>query len=453
MSEHHEHEDHQPAIQHHHDCGNLFGCGDEKGTGILREDIKDAAVTRRVSDRLLHMDEIDQQTFDGYLTARGRDRRSLLRASSFMGALAAVGPWFSKLGYAASADFDPAALQKKRAKSAAAKKDDEGRVHVVESNDKTVHLGVYDTNLPPIITVDSGDTISYPNTWSHFLNQMEPGVPVEKLAQLRKDNPGKGPHSIIGPVAVNGAEPGDVLEVRYKKLQPDNWGAVFNNPGALGTGLLASDFPQGQVKYLNLDFKKMSAEFAPNINVPLKPFQGTLGLAPPDGYFPPLSPGVTSSVPPGPHAGNTDLSEMSEGSTMFIPVWKAGALIYTGDSHAVQGDGEISLTALETRMKEMRIHVFLHKQKNFAWPIAETSTHWILLGLDKDLNTAMQMAARNAIKFLSARAKISDLDAYGLCSIAVSFRVTQVVDIVRGVHAMIPKSLFSGQLREEMKVV
>ena len=451
MQDHSAQDPHLPATHHHHNCGNLFGCGDEKGTGTVREDIKDAAVSLRTSDRLLHMDEISQEPFDRYLTARGRGRRALLRASSFMGALAAVGPWFSKLSYATGADREPS-TQKKAAK-AVTKKEDEGHVHVVESNKDTVHLGVYDTNLPPIITIDSGDTISYPNTWSHFLNQMEPGVSVDKLAQWRKDNPGKGPHSIIGPVAVNGAEPGDVLEVRYKRLQPDNWGAVFSNPGALGTGLLPSDFPQGQVKYLNLDFKTMSAEFSPNIHVPLQPFQGTLGVAPPDGYFPPLSPGVTSSVPPGPHAGNTDLREMAEGSTMFIPVWKAGALIYTGDSHAVEGDGEICLCALETRMKEMRIQVFLHKQKNFAWPIAETSTHWITLGLDKDLNNAMQMAARNAIKFVSSRAKISELDAYALCSIAASFRVTQVVDIVRGVHAMIPKTLFSGQLKEEMRVV
>jgi acetamidase/formamidase len=197
----------------------------------------------------------------------------------------------------------------------------------------------------------------------------------------------------------------------------------------------------------------MTAEFAKDIHVPLKPFQGTLGVAPPDGYFPPLSPGVTSSVPPGPHAGNTDLSEMAEGSTMFIPVWKPGALIFTGDSHAVQGDGEITITALETRMQELRIQVVLHKQKNFAWPIAETSTHWIILGLDKDLNVAMSLAARNAINFLAARTNLTKLDAYALCSIAVSFRVTQVVDIVRGVHAMIPKSLFTGDLRKQIAVV
>ncbi len=197
----------------------------------------------------------------------------------------------------------------------------------------------------------------------------------------------------------------------------------------------------------------MTAEFNRDIHVPLKPFQGTLGVAPPDGFYPPLSTGVTSSVPPGPHAGNTDLSEMIEGSTMFIPVWKPGALIFTGDSHAVQGDGEINLSALETRMQELRIQVVLHKQKNFAWPVAETPTHWIMLGLDKDLNVAMTLAARNAINFLSTHADLTKLDAYALCSIAVSFRVTQVVDIVRGVHAMIPKNLFATGLRNKITVV
>jgi acetamidase/formamidase len=444
MAEHHDHEESQP-VHHHHDCGNLFGCGDVKGTGVLREDIKDAAVTRRTSDRLLHMDEVNQETLDGYLSARGRSRRSLLRSSAFMGLLATAGPWLSKLAFATDASEPPA--------QGGGKKPATGKVHTVESNNQTVRLGVFDANLPPIVKIDSGDTVSFPDTWSHFLNQMQPGVPVDKLAELRKSNPGRGPHSIIGPVSVNNAEPGDVLEIRYKRLRPFPWGAVFNNPGALGTGLLPQDYPQGQVKYLNLDLAKMHAAFATDISVPLKPFQGTLGVAPPDGFFPPLSPGVTTSVPPGPHGGNLDLSELGEGSTLYLPVWKPGALIYTGDSHAVQGDGEICLTALETRMKDVQIQVLLHKQKNFAWPVAETSTHWILLGLDKDLSTAMTLAARNAIKFLAARANMTELDAYGLCSIAASFRVTQVVDIVRGVHAMIPKSLFSGELRRKITVV
>jgi hypothetical protein len=174
------------------------------------------------------MDEVDQATLDAYLTGRGRTRRDLMRASSFMGLLAAVEPWFGKLAVAADA---PAVTT-----PTGSQRNDTGRLHVVESNKETVRLGVFDANLPPIVTVDSGDTISFPNTWSHFMNEMQPGVPVEKLAEFRVANPGKGPHSIIGPIAVKGAEPGDVLEIRYKKLQPFTWGAVFNNPGALGTG-------------------------------------------------------------------------------------------------------------------------------------------------------------------------------------------------------------------------
>jgi acetamidase/formamidase len=447
MSQEQDHDHENQPTHNPHLCANLFGCGEENGTGVFREDIKDAAFTRRAADRLLHLEEVDQEKLDGYLTVRGQARRKLLRASSFMGALATVGPWFSKLAYAGDAKSWEGGAAQKKAQS------DEGKVHVVESNEQTVRLGVFDSTLPPVIKIDSGDTVSFPNTWSHFMNQMQPGVPVEKLAELRKSNPGRGPHSILGPVFVNNAEPGDVVEIRYKRLRPVTWGAVFNNPGSLGTGLLAQDFPQGQIKYLSLDLKNMKTEFAPNIYIPLKPFQGTLGVAPPDGYYPPLSPGVTSSVPPGPHAGNVDLSELSEGSTLFIPVWKPGALLFTGDSHAVQGDGEICLTALETRMQEVRIQVVLHKQKKFGWPVAETPTNWIALGMDKDLNVAMTVAARNAISFLATRASLTPLDAYALCSIAVSFRVTQVVDIVRGVHAMIPKSIFTGELRRQIAVV
>ena len=440
-----EHED-QTAGQlavHSHDCGNLFGCGDEKGTGVIREDIKDAAFGKRAKDRLLHLDQVNQERLDGFLTARGRLRRQLLRASSFMGALAAIGPQFGKLARAAE-DGNP---------TPAGASSGNGRTHVVESNRETVRLGVFDETLPPIVTIESGDWVSFPNTWSHFMNELQPGVPVARLAELRASNPGRGPHSIIGPIVVWDAEPGDVVEIRYRRLHPVAWGAVFNNPGALGTGLLPQDFTQGQIKYVDLDLTQMEAKFAPDITIPLTPFQGTLGVAPPDGFFPPLSPGVTSSVPPGPHGGNLDLRELTEGSVLYLPVWKTGALIYTGDSHAVQGDGEISLTALETRMQEVLIQVVLHKQKNFQWPVAETATHWITMGLDKDLNAAMALAARNAIDFLASRAKLTPHDAYALCSVAVSFRVTQVVDIVRGVHAMIPKSLFTGELRRQIAVV
>jgi acetamidase/formamidase len=421
----------------------LFGCGEDIGTGVLREDIGAGALDERATDRLRRGDALDPEQLDGYLTAHGRRRRQLLRASSLIGTLAAVGPWFDRLARAAGGDHPLPLPDGKPA----------GRLHIVPSTKETVRLGVFDATLPPILTIESGDRISFPDTWSHFLNELQPGVPIDRLAALRLANPGRGPHSIVGPIAVKDAAPGDVLEIRYHRLRPFAWGAVSNNPSTLGTGLLARDFAQGQVKYVDLDLQRMQGKFAPHISIPLAPFQGTLGVAPPDAFFPQLRPGVTSSVPPGPHGGNLDLRELTEGSVLYLPVWKPGALIYTGDSHAVQGDGEICLTALETRMREVLIEVVLHKQKNFGWPIAETATHWITLGLDRDLNAAMALAARNAIGFLATRAKLTPHDAYALSSIAVSFRVTQVVDIVRGVHAMIPKSLFADELRRQIKVV
>ena len=220
---------------HAHNCGGLFGCGDEKGTGVVREDIKDGAFDKRASDRLLHMDELEQERLDGFLTARGWRRRQLLRASSFMGGLAAVGPWFGRLAQAAG-NGSP--------NPAAGAGGNGGGVHIVDSTKETVRLGVFDATLPPILTIESGDSISFPNTWSHFMNELQPGVPIARLAELRTSNPGRGPRSIIGPIAVRDAEPGDVIEIRYRRLRPVTWGAVFNNPAALGTGLLSQDFSQ-----------------------------------------------------------------------------------------------------------------------------------------------------------------------------------------------------------------
>src|SRR5580704_489038 len=187
----HEHDDQREgeAPAHNHNCGGLFGCGDEKGTGVLREDIKDGALDKRAADRLLHMDEVEQERLDGFLTARGRRRRQLLRASSFMGALAAIGPWFGKLAHAAEGgNAAPAGASSGN-----------GHTHVVESRKETVRLGVFDTTLPPTVTIESGDSIRFPNTWSHFMNELQPGVPIGRLVELRTSNPGRGPHSIIGP--------------------------------------------------------------------------------------------------------------------------------------------------------------------------------------------------------------------------------------------------------------
>jgi acetamidase/formamidase len=321
-----------------------------------------------------------------------------------------------------------------------------GRVHRVPSTSETVRLGVFDSTLPNLLEIDSGDVLVYTDTWSHFLNRLQPGVPIQDLARLRRENPGIGPHSIIGPVGVRNAEPGDLLVLHFERLVPVDWGATFVNPGDLGTGTLAEDFVEGQARYLNLDLNTMRAEFLPGISVPVAPFQGTFAVAPAQG-------GVVTSVPPGQHAGNIDLRDLTEGSTLYVPVWQSGAKLFTGDSHAAQGDGEVNNQALESAMREVRVHVELHKAAGWAWPMAETADHWITMGIDADLDSAFRIATRNTIDFLSRKAGLSPLDAYSLASIAVSFRVTQFVNRTRGVHAMIPKALFGSDRRASIAIV
>jgi acetamidase/formamidase len=413
----------------------MFGCGENVGSGfVLRDEVVEASAGPRQVDRLRHMDEIKRDTLDGALDARGRDRRSLLVGAGVAGVLAAMGP-------ALSAFAAPAPSKRERGMAAQV-----GKVHTVPSTSQTVRLGVFDSTLPNIVGIDSGDVVVYSDTWSHFLNRAQPGVSIDELAQMRRDNPGKGPHSIIGPLGVRDAAPGDVIAIHYQRFVPVDWGMNFNNPGDLGTGALPDEFPTGQVRYLDLDLGSMTAEFLPGITLPLAPFQGTLGVGPAQG-------GVGSSVPPGQHAGNVDLRDLTEGSTLYIPVWQPTAKIFTGDSHALQGDGEVNLTALESAMREMRIQVTLHKQAGWEWPFAETDDHWYALGMHTDMNEAFKIALRNALDFLEQRAGLTRLDAYSLTSMAASFRVTQVVDANKGVHAMIPKSLFSEDRLESISIV
>ncbi len=429
--------------EHKHDsfCGGLFGCGEDSGRRYQVEpEAVDAALTPRTRDRLGHMDEIDQETLEPFLASYHVSRRRLFGLGGLIGLLAAVNP-ATLLG----------ALKPRLAEAAQGT----GREHRVESTSATVRLGVLDATLPNIVEIDPGDTIVYPDTWTHFLNRMQPGVSIQQLGQWRRENPGKGPHSIVGPVGVRGARPGDMLSVKFLKLTPLDWGANFNNPAELRTGALPDEFPNGQVKYIQIDNAQKTVKFSPQITLPIGPFQGTFGVAPLDSpdLVGRVSPGVVSSVPPGQHAGNLDLREQQEGSTLYIPVWQPGAKIYTGDTHALQGDGEVNLTALESAMREVRVQVNLHSQPGWQWPYAETATHWIAIGTHRDLNEAFRIALRNGIELLSLKAGLTRLDAYSLMSLAASFRITQVVDINQGVHAMIPKSIFAEPLRHLIKIV
>jgi len=426
-----------------HPCGGLLGCGDDGGREYMVEPAAvDAALTPSTRDRLRHMDEIDREALEPYAETYRVSRRRLVGASGLLGLLASIAP----AGLLAACS----GLRGGGVGMAAPG----GRTHTVESNQETVRLGTFDGTRADILQIESGDTVVYPNTWTHFTNRFQPGVSIAQLAQWRKDNPGKGPHSIIGPVGVKGAKPGDMLAIRFLKLTPLDWGANLNNPGELRTGALPDEFPEGSIRFIDIDANRRIAKFSPAITLPIGPFQGTFGVAAPEDrdVVGRIGPGVVSSVAPGQHAGNLDLKELQEGSVLYVPVWQAGGRIFTGDSHALQADGEVNLTALETGMKEVRVQVHLHEKSGWEWPFAETDTHWIALGVHRDLNEAFRIALRNTIAFLSRRAGLSRTDAYGLASMAVNFRITQVVDVNQGVHAMIPKDIFARELRESIRI-
>ena len=423
-------------------CGGLLGCSDDGGRQYMVEpDAVDAALTARTRDRLEHMDELNQDALEPHRETYRVSRRRLVGMSGVLGLLASVAP----TGLLAACG----AMRKSVGTATPG-----GRTHVVESNAQTVQLGAFDGTRPDVVEIDSGDTVVYPNTWTHFMNRFQPGSTVAQLAQMRRENPGRGPHSIIGPVGVKGAQPGDMISIRYLTITPMDWGANFNNPGDLKTGALPDEIPEGSIRYIDIDVSRKVAKFSPSITLPLGPFQGTLGVAAPEDrdVVGRIGPGIVSSVPPGQHAGNLDLRELQEGTVLYIPVWRPGAKIFTGDSHALQADGEVNLTALETGMRELRIQVHRHEKAGWQWPFAETDTHWIALGTHRDLTEAFRIALRNTIDFLNRRAKLSRPDAYGLASMAVHFRITQVVDVNQGVHAMIPKDIFARDLRETMRI-
>jgi len=320
-----------------------------------------------------------------------------------------------------------------------------GREHRIPSDAQTVVQGLFDPGRPPLATIDSGDVIVYENTWTHFLNRLQPGVGAAELSALRRENPGRGVHSIIGPIAVRGAMPGDVLQLRMLRLETIDFGANFHNDGALGTGVLHDEFEAGRVRYFEIDPHDAFVAFNDRIRLALRPFQGTLGVAPPGDT-------AVSSVAPGAFGGNIDLRELTVGASLFVPVFHPGGLIFTGDSHALQGDGEVNITAIETAMREARVQVILHQQVDWSWPFAETSTHWIALGSDANLHEALRIALRQTIAFLQRRAQLSRDDAYSLASLAVDFRFTQIVNVAAGVHAMIPKAIFAPDYRRTIAI-
>src|SRR5262245_3365507 len=243
------------------------------------------------------------------------------------------------------------------------------------------------------------------------------------------------------------------MEIRILRIVPKTFAINFNLPGKEfpTIGALAPEMPEGFVKFFYLDLEKRRAEFKPGITIDLQPFPGTLavGIDPNDpsprkgGVKDPMAP--VSTLRPWKNGSNMDLNELQEGSILYVPVFLKGGLIWMGDSHCRQGNGEVSLTALECSYKEIEIQPVVRKDMKLEWPRAETKTHWITLGFDEDLNKAMVNAVREAVDLL-AEQKMVPLDryeAYSLISMVGDCRVTQVVDVRKGVHCMIPKSIFA----------
>jgi acetamidase/formamidase len=327
-----------------------------------------------------------------------------------------------------------------------------GKHHTLPATLETVQWGWLDPREKPKLTVDSGDTVSI-ETMMHAHDKVQPGMTIEQAVELRKMNPGGGPHSMTGPIYVNGAEPGDVLEVRILRIEPKAFAVNWNLPGKdfPTIGALAPEFPEGYIKFFPLDLQKRTAEFKPGIVLDLQPFPGTfaVGIDPNDPSprkggvkDDPLAP--VSTLRPWKNGSNMDINEMQEGSTVFFPVLIKGGLIWTGDSHCRQGNGEVNLTGLECSYKEMRIQPIVRKDMKLDWPFIETKTHWITMGVNEDLNIAMNNAVREAVNWLSSQKMVpmSRHEAYGLVSMAGDCRVSQVVDVRKGVHCMIPKSIF-----------
>jgi acetamidase/formamidase len=308
--------------------------------------------------------------------------------------------------------------------------------HRLVSSPDTVRFGMFDAAFDPVLTVNPGDSVTFECVSGGVEVMPAAGSPYAipaALQAIHDSNPARiGPHILTGPVAIAGAEPGDMLEVRIEAIEPNNdWGYCAVRPLA---GTLPEDFPDRYVSHIAVDRAAgiCKPEWGPEL--PLAPFFGTMGVAPPAKY------GRLSSREPREHGGNMDNKELVAGSTLFLPVWVPGANFSVGDGHGRQGDGEVCVNALEMGLTGTFTFV-LHKSASLAWPRAETPTHYILMGFHEDLDLAMKQALRQTIDFITARSALTRVQAYQFCSLAVDFRVTQTVNGEKGVHALLKKGL------------
>ncbi|HAT2009175.1 TPA: acetamidase [Legionella pneumophila] len=339
----------------------------------------------------------------------------------------------------------------------------------VPATKDTVTLGLFTLDKTPVVKVHSGDSVSL-ETWNSCLHEMvfNKTTPAEIAKFYTKHDIQKrrGMHSLTGPVYVEGAEPGDVLEIRVLDIKLNDFGYNFLSP----TQGILSEFTKPRIMYFKYDKEKNTTEFTKGICLHLKPFPGIIAVAPPldwpDGWPVNLEtqmgqpvPGQFNSVPPGPFGGNLDEPSLQVGSILYLPVFQKGALVWTGDSHAMQSNGEIDVTALETSFEGIALQFIVRKdlkaegvfdktKRNgnslFTWPIVENSEEWIIIGLHENLFEAMQLASKNAIEFLVRTQGLSSQESYQFLSMVGNFDIPEAVNVIKSVAVHIPKEIFKN---------
>ena len=318
--------------------------------------------------------------------------------------------------------------------------------HTLMPSPQTVHIGYFLASINPVLSIESADVVTLESVAAIVPSVVDQAGVVSSGAvpQYHRDiygevkDRGPGPHVLTGPIEVKGAMPGDVLEVRILDINLAlDWG--YNRQRAY-TGALPEEFTGVWTRIIPLNRETKTAEVAKGVVVPIdRPFFGTMGLAPDPAM------GRISSGPPGVHTGNLDNKDLVAGTTLYMPVHAPGALFSAGDAHAAQGHGEVDLTAIETGLRG-KLQFIVRKDMKLTWPRAETPTHWIVMGLHPDLDEGMKIAVRETIDLITKGfPNLTREEAYMIASVAVDYHVTQVVDGTKGIHGMIPKSIFTAQ--------
>jgi acetamidase/formamidase len=310
--------------------------------------------------------------------------------------------------------------------------------HHLKADAATCHWGFFDAARKPVLAVESGDRVTVDTLTGapDFVPKSGFHVPPE-LAEVhaRAERFDGGPHILTGPIAVKGARPGQVLEVRILdvKLRQD-WGFNIIRPLV---GTLPDDFHEPRLIHIALDEARGIGRLPWGLELPLAPFFGVMGVAPPRTW------GRITSVVPRAHGGNIDNKELVAGTTLFLPVFVEGAMFSCGDGHGAQGDGEVCITAIETALQGT-FELIVRDDLGFTYPRAETADHYITMGMDPDLDQCAVAALRDMIRLICERTNLSREDAYTLCSLAADLRVTQTVNGSKGIHVMLKKSLLAA---------